>query len=125
MEITNSKQLEEAIQALEIKHDRQKAELSRSFSDFKESMKPAHLLKSAVSKIAQPGDIRNTLLKAVGGIGVGMLTKGLLNGKSSSAVGSMVTNALKVSAGKMFYNNADKLNAYGTAIYHNLFRKKK
>jgi len=123
MTVTTQAELELAIAELKQKKLEQQDALKIVFHETVEGFKPMNLLKKAVGKVIQPGDTRDTIIKALGGIGVGLLTKGIIGNKSSSFIGSFFKKAVKVGAGKVFYNNADKLKAYGTAIYHNLFKK--
>ncbi|MEP6711042.1 MAG: hypothetical protein ABJA37_01435 [Ferruginibacter sp.] len=125
MQINNSQELELAIIELEKRKVVQQSILMSHFHETYESLKPVNLLKAAFHKVTEPGGTRATLLKAAGGIGVGLLTKNLLIGKSTSAVGSLVRNAIRLTASNTVYNNADKIKAYGTAIFNNLFKKHK
>ena len=123
MTITNAEELEVAIASLKRQQVEKKAELLTHLHEFRESIRPINLLKSGLHKLAQPGDIRNTLLKAAGGIGMGMLTKGLMGGGSSNLLGKMVTNTAKATLTNSIVNNADKIKSYAIAIYHNLIKK--
>jgi hypothetical protein len=124
MKITNSEELELAIKELEQRSVVQQSILSSQLHATYESLKPMNLIKSAFHKITAPGDTRSTILKAAGGLGAGLLAKKFLIGKSSSMIGSFMSNALKVTAANKVIGNADKIKAYGIAIFNNLFRKK-
>ncbi len=123
MQINNSQDLELAIIEMEKRKVVQQSILVSQFHETYESLKPVNLLKAAFHKATEAGDTRSTILKTVGGIGVGLLTKKLLIGKTTSLIGSLVSNALKLTASNTVYNNTDKLKAYGIAIYNNLFKK--
>ena len=125
MKITTTEELDLAIIELEKRKVVQQSILVSQFHDTYESLKPGNLLKSAFHKITESGDARSTALKAIGGIATGILTKKLLVGKTSSFVGSLLSNALKIGTTKAVYSNSDKIKAYGLAIYHNLFKKDK
>lgn len=125
MDIFTVEDLDSAIVELQQKKIDTKEQLKEDFHEIHESIRPINLLKSSIQKITGPGDIRSTLLKAAGGLGMGLLTKGLINGKTTGAIGSMVGNTLKATVSNTVYNNADKIKAYGLAIYNNLFRKGK
>lgn len=124
MTITNSEELEMAIAELERRKVIQESILKSQLQTTGESLKPGNLLKSAWHKITGPGDARSMVLKAAGGVGVGLLTKKLLLDKSTSMIGSLVRNAVKATAANKVIGNADKIKAYGTAIFNNLFKKK-
>lgn len=125
MHIHTAEDLELAIIELEKRKVVQQSILVSQFHETYESLKPLNLLKSAFHKVTEAGDTRSGILKAAGGIGVGLLTKKLLIGKTTSVVGSLLSNALRLTASNTVMNNTDKLKAYGIAIYNNLFRKHK
>lgn len=125
MQINNAQELELAIVEMEKRKVVQQSILASQFHETYESLKPLNLLKSAFHKVTEPGDARSSILKAAGGIGVGLLTKKLLIGKTTSVVGSLISNVLRLTASNTVMNNTDKLKAYGIAIYNNFFRKHK
>ncbi|MEO5942578.1 MAG: hypothetical protein ABIP30_15215 [Ferruginibacter sp.] len=125
MKITTTEELDLAIIELEKRKVVQQSILLSEFHNTYESLKPINLVKAAFHKVTEPGDARSTILKAVGGIATGLLTKKLLVGKTTSLVGSLLSNALKIGTTKAVYSNSDKIKAYGLAIYHNLFKKGK
>ncbi|MDB5202269.1 MAG: hypothetical protein JWQ27_1678 [Ferruginibacter sp.] len=122
MKINNTDELDLAIIELEKRKVVQQSILLSQFHTTYEGLKPINLIKNAFHKITEPGDTRGTILKAVGGIGAGFLAKNLLIGKSTSVVGSLISNAVKVTATNVVLKNAEKIKAYGTAIVHNLFK---
>lgn len=128
MQITNRTELEEAIERLKAQQEEQKKAIGIQFKQTYEGFLPGNLLRKALAKVTEPGDIRSTILKAVGGIGTGLLAKGIIGGiggKAGSTVGKVIGNVVKVGASSAVFKNADKIKAYGTAIYNNLFKKKK
>ncbi len=125
MPIATIQELDAAIIELKAKKREQQQALAQQFKATYESFRPSNIIKSTIADFTQPGDGRSLLLKAVGGIGAGLLTKGILGGKAGTMIGGIAGRVLKSGAMNAFYSNADKLKAYGTAIYHNLFQKKK
>ena len=123
--VTNREELELAIIELKQKKIEQQAELKELFRETVEGLKPVNLLKKAFSKVIEPGETRDTILKTIGGIGTGLLTKGIIGSKGSGLVGSLLKKVINIGAANAFYKNADTLKAYGTAIYHQLFKKEK
>jgi len=124
MKIHTSQDLDNAIVELERRKVIQESILKEQFHGTIEHFKPKNLLKSAFHKVLEPSDTRTTILKAAGGLGVGLLTKNLLLGKTTSLIGRLAGSALKVTATNSVINNTDKIAAWSTAIYHNLFSKK-
>jgi hypothetical protein len=124
MKIHTSQDLDNAIIELERRKVIQHSILKEQYRDTVYHFKPKNLLKSAFNKVLEPSDTRTNLLKAAGGLGLGLLTKNLLLGKTTSVIGKLASNALKVTATNSVIKNTDKIAAWGTAIYHNLFSKK-
>lgn len=124
MDINTRDELEEAIKELKLQKASKKEALTLQLKDTFESLKPANVIKHTISKFVEPGNLRNTALKAVGGIGTALLTKGIIGRRSSSAIGGILGNVLKVGATNAFIKNADKIKAYSSAIYNNVFKKK-
>lgn len=124
MKLSSKKELDEAIIELEKRKIYQRNLLVDQYHETVDSLKPANLIKGVFSNIAHSPGARSGILKAVAGLGVGMLTKNLFWGKSSSLVKRWLGNALKIGVAKTAVSNSDKIKAYGVAIYHNLFKKK-
>ena len=123
MKIENSGDLDAAIEALERRKVLQEGMLADSFHATVDHFRPANLIKSAFKSATHNSDVKSSLLKAAGGIGAGLLAKKLLVGKSSSLLGKLASTVIKVGAGNTVMHNSDQITAWGTAIYHNLFRK--
>lgn len=124
MKINNRQELEARIVEYEKKKVIQESLLVSQFHATKESLRPGNIVKKAFSNFGTPGTVAHTILKAAGGIGMGLLTKQIL-GKSNSLTGKLLNTAVELTAGTGMYKSTDKLKAYGIAIYHNLFKNKK
>lgn len=132
MVINNAKDLERAIAECERKKLMHETmfkenfhELTTFVHDTIDQYRPGNLLKSAVKGILGPGDTQSMLLKAAGGLGAGFLAKNLILGKSTSLIGKLAGNALKVGTTNTIMHHTDKIAAWGSAIYNNLFKKEK
>lgn len=123
--INNCEDLDKAIEELERRKVIRQAMLTEQFHATADHFKPGNLIKSAFNNIIAPSSTRDNILKTVGGLGVGFLTKNLLLGKSTSLIGKLASNALKVGAANGIMQNTDKITAWSTAIYNNLFKKSK
>jgi hypothetical protein len=124
MKISNKRELDTAIIELEKRKLNQESALTAQFHGVYESMKPINLIKGLFTKVSDSPEIKSGLLKTITGIGIGILTKRLFIGKSSSFIGKIVSTALELGVAKTAISNTDKVKAYGTAIYNNLFKKK-
>ena len=124
MEIKNVIELKAAIAALEQKKVIQEAILKKQYHDTIDHYRPKNLIKSAFNNAFEPGETGNTILKAAGSIGAGLLAKNLVfGGPATSIVGKIASSAIKLGATNGIFNNSDKITAWGKAIYKNLFTK--
>ena len=123
MHITGKKNLEETIIELEKRKIAQHNSLMDQLHITTESLKPKNLIKGAFSRVVHSPDARASLIKTIAGVGIGMLTKKLFIGKSTSLVKKVLGNAVRFGVTKTAINNTGRVRAYGTAIYNNLFRK--
>ncbi|MFT3909792.1 MAG: hypothetical protein QM737_10235 [Ferruginibacter sp.] len=124
MKISNKRELDEAIIALEKKKVLQANLIREQYQQTIESITPANIIKSAFSGIMHSPEAKEGILKTAAGIGLGLLTKNLFWGRSSSLLKRFLGNAMRVGVAKTAISNSDKIKAYGIAIYNNLFRKK-
>ncbi|MEO6405613.1 MAG: hypothetical protein ABIY51_08785 [Ferruginibacter sp.] len=123
MQITNSHELEAAIIEYEKKLVIQKTIVVSQWHETKESFKPKNILKNAVHQIADPESPLGMIMKAVGGLSMGFLTQKLLLGKAHSLPKKILGTALNLTTTGTIFSQAERLKAYGLAIYHNLIKK--
>jgi len=109
---------------LENKKRLQEAELVSQFKATKESLSPMNLIKNGFSKLTEHGpEFGESILKTITGLGVGVLSKKLFIGKSSSIIKKALAPVLEFFVAKTAISNADKVKAYGMSIYNNFFKK--
>lgn len=123
MKISTKTELDAAIIELEKRKVMQESLLSAQFKAFKESISPMNLLKSSFKKITDTPDLKEGLLKTVAGLGMGVLSKKLFIGKSSSLINQLLSGVLELVVAKKTINNVDRVKAYGISIYNNLIKK--
>ena len=124
MKISSKKELDEAIIELEKKKIYQRELIKEQYHQTVESLRPGNLIKGVFNDLRHSSGASSGILKTVAGLGIGMLTKNLLWGKSSSLIKRWLGNALKIGVAKTAVSNADKIKAYGVSIYNNLFKRK-
>ena len=124
MQINNSQDLDAAIIELEKRKVIQESILKEQFHAVKESMKPLNFIKRQFSKLTHTPEIRDGVFKTVAGVGIGLLTKNTLLGRTIPLVKSLFGEAVENSVDRTVKTGADTIKAYGTAIYNNLFGKK-
>jgi len=124
MEISNIKELDEAIIVLEKRKAAQQILMKEQFEQVTHSLQPGTLIKSAFNNVMHPSGAKTGIFKTIAGIAAGVLTKKLFIGKSTSLLSKIVGSALKLGVAKTAISNSDKIKAYGVAIYNNLFQRK-
>ncbi|MEO8769936.1 MAG: hypothetical protein ABI402_07620 [Ferruginibacter sp.] len=124
MKISSKKELDERIIELEKKKIYQRELIKDQYQETVESLRPANLIKGVFNDIRHSPAASSGILKTVAGLGIGMLTKNLFWGKSSSLIKRLLGNVLKIGVAKTAVSNGDKIKAYGVAIYNNLFKRK-
>ena len=125
MSINSKAALQQRIIELEQKKVEKEQMLKERFNATKESLKPANLIKEGFSNFTAANGMGAGILKTAAGIGIGLLSKKLLPGGSSSKVTKALGKVIEIAAANTTIENADKIKAYGVSIYKNLFRKKK
>lgn len=123
MKIENKASLQAAVLELEKRRLLQEEELIAQFKATKESLSPVNLIKDGFNRLTEMPGLGEGLIKTVAGLGVGILSKKLFLGKSSSLVKKLLAGVFEFAVAKTTINNADKVKAFGTSLYHNLFKK--
>ena len=124
MEIKNSADLRAAILELEDRKQREKQQLVENFHTFTESLSPINLIKSTFNKVKETPGISGNILKAAVGLGVGILSKRLLIGKSGGLVKRMLGSALEMGVMGVVAKNTDTLQYKAVRLFKNLFGSK-
>ena len=125
MNISNSRELEQQIEELEKRKIIQQQELVAQFHSTVDSLRPANLIKSSLGKLGSP-QVLGTVLKTAGSIGIGLLTNKMAgaSGLASSGVKTFLGGLFKHSLTNTVLGNADKIKAYGIAIFNNIIGNK-
>ena len=123
MELKSKADLDQAIARMEQLKKQQREEVVFLFKETTHSLNPATIIKEKINDITGPGETRNSLLTTVGGMAVGMLTKKLIIGKTHNVVTAFLGNLIKSGTLGLIQGQAAKIQAYSTAIYHNVLQK--
>lgn len=123
-------ELEKAIAESENLVQQKHAELKEQFHITKASLNPATIAKNSFGNILGQftgnGNIGSLLVKAIGGITAGVVANKVASPKNNGlSFSTFIRNSAKAWGIAMLANNADKLIAYGTAIFQNLFSASK
>ena len=125
MEIKNSEDLRAAILELEDKMHREKRQLVDNFHNLQESLKPINLIKSTFKKVKETPGITNSVLKASLGLGVGLISKRLLLGKSTGFFKKIIGSAIEMGVARLVTKKTDTIKSGGSHILKNIFSSKK
>ncbi len=123
MQINNVQDLDIAIASLEHKKLSQEKLLRQEFVETINSFKPVNIIKAAYKNATETGTLGSTLLKAAASVGITTWGSKLLD-SNSLLLGKLAGSALNNVANNDFFNNTNKIMAWGKAIVGNLFRKK-
>ena len=125
MNISNKASLDAAIQELESKRKIQEADLIAHFKITRESLNPIRLIKEGFHNFTAMPDFKDGFIKTVAGLGVGILSKKLFIGRSSSIIKRLLAPVLELVVAKTTINNSDKIKSFGASLFSNLFKHKK
>jgi len=103
-QIRNKKDLQAAIIELEQRKAKQEKLLIDELHATYESIKPVNLLK----RVASSPVVRNSVVKAAVGLGVGVLSKNILVGKTVGTFGKIIGNVLKFGVAALVAKNSGK-----------------
>jgi hypothetical protein len=124
MEIKNSVDLKAAILELEDRKDREKKQLVKNLNDLTESLKPINLIKSTIQKVKEGPGVGPTLVKATMGVGVTMLSKKFLFGKSPGIFRKIIGSAIQMGLAGLVAKKTPTLNNSGKSLLSKIFRSK-
>lgn len=122
--ISSAEELDRKIEELERKAALQKEELKGHFSATMDSLKPVNLIKHGLQSTFASAN-RQDLLKAVVGIGSGILGRKLMVGRAGNRVlNRMLGAAMEFGLFGYVLNHADQLKEKGASLLAKVFRKK-
>lgn len=125
MEINNSSELKAAIKKLELQKEMQKDLLVEHFHTTYESLKPVNILKNSLSKVIHsPAAVDNIINTSVS-LGVGLLSKKLLLGKSSGIVKKLLGTAMEFGVAGMISKQSNSLKLGALNLLSKVFKSKK
>lgn len=121
MDINNSVDLNAAILELKNREVREKQQLVANFHVFTESLKPINLIKSTFNKVKETPGITGKVLKATVGIGVGLLSKKLLIGRTPGIFKRLIGSMVEMGVAGLVAKNSDTIKTTGSRLIKNLF----
>lgn len=125
MEINNSSELQAAIKKLELQKETQKDLLVEHFHATYESLKPMNILKNSLSKVIHSPVAVDNIINTSVSLGVGLISKKLLLGKSSGIVKKLLGTAMEFGVAGMISKQSNSLKLGGLNLLSKVFKSKK
>jgi hypothetical protein len=122
MEINNAIQLKQAIALLQAQQEEKKFVLVEEFHKTYESLKPLNLIKSTFNKILETPDITNQVVDTSIGLGVGVLSKKLLVGKSTNIFKRFFGTIIELMVANAVAKNSDGIKRQGIQLIKKLIK---
>lgn len=122
MEINNAVQLKQAIALLQTQQEKEKFILVEEFHQTYESLKPVNLIKSTFNKILDTPDITNQVVDTSIGLGVGVLSKKLLVGKSTNIFKRFFGTIIELTVANAVAKNSDGIKRHGLQLIKKLIK---
>ena len=122
MEINNAIQLKQAITILQAQQEEKKFILVEEFHRTYESLKPVNLIKSTFNKILDTPDITNQVVDTSIGLGVGVLSKKLLVGKSTNIFKRFFGTIIELTVANAVAKNSDGIKRHGLQLIKKLIK---
>ena len=116
--------LKAAILELQDRQQREKHHLLSNFHGFTESLKPINLIKSSYNKVKDTPGIAGTVLKAGVSLGVGLLSKKILLGKTPGFLRKVLGSAIQMGVTGLVAKKTDSIKSTGGHFLKNLLGSK-
>ena len=125
MEINNSSELQAAIKKPELQKELQKDLLVKHFNATYQSLKPFNILKNSLSKVIHSPVAVDNIINTSLSLGVGLISKKLLLGKSSGILKKLLGTAMEFGIAGMISKQSNSLKLGGLNLLSKLFKSKK
>lgn len=125
MKINNLADLHTAIQKLEQQKEREKDLLIQQFHITTESLKPINILKNSLNKVIHSPSTVENIIDTTVSLGVGLLSKKLLIGKSSSLVKKILGTAMEFGVAGLISKQSSSIKLGGLNLLSKIFKSKK
>ncbi|HEY4935427.1 MAG TPA: hypothetical protein VII44_02540 [Puia sp.] len=121
--VNSTDELAQLIAELELKAETQKKDIQETFSVVSENLKPLNLVRSGLRSVFSE-EHRGDLIKAIFGLGTGILSRKLLFGRSKGFVGKTMGKAVEWGIAGLVSNNAEKIKEKAGVWIDKIFKKK-
>ena len=125
MKINNLADLHTAIQKLEQQKESEKDLLIQQFHITTESLKPINILKNSLNKVIHSPSTVENIINTTVSLGVGLLSKKFLIGKSSSLVKKILGTAMEFGVAGLISKQSSSIKLGGLNLLSKIFKSKK
>jgi hypothetical protein len=115
--------LRAAIAGLEARQEEQSMQLRYQADLAIESLKPVNLIKSAISEVVGPSNIKANLLSNSLGFGAGFISKILIEGVMRRPLNRLIGTAIMFGIQSLISKSPDTIRTIGAGVF-GLFRRK-
>lgn len=109
MPVNSSAELKQRIADLEIKRDRQRAEIATTFQGMVETIKPKNLVKAGLQSISETPVLRQNFINAVVSLSTGWIARRLAVPKNDTIVKKTVGAAVQYGVSHLLATQGDAL----------------
>lgn len=122
--ITNTAELQDVIQLLEVEQAIKGQLLKEQFRETFESLKPVNVLKNALKDITTSPNLTDNILGAVMGLASGYLSKKVFIGTSGNIFRKLLGSVMQFGVSNLVTNNPDTVKSFVQFIFQQILRKK-
>jgi hypothetical protein len=116
-QITNSKELNQAMQTLQTRVKVQEAEMKADYEELKENLRLKNLMKNKFEQLAQTPEIQRTLLNTALGMVLGFAAKKATELLSEQSLNRAFENVLNHSINKLENRNPQSIVSKGISLF--------
>ncbi len=121
--INYTERLDETIRKLELQHADERKLLRQQFNEAYESIKPANLIRTAISDIATSPDLKGNLVNYAIGMGTGYLTRKVVMGATHNPLTKLLGGLLQVGVSNVVSKKSDLIKSAGTGLLKMILSK--
>lgn len=121
-EINNREDLEAAIKRLEQQTTAQKQQLVDQFHMTYNNLKPVNILKNSINKIVHSPDVVDNIVNTGLSVGLGLLSKRLVVGKSAGVVKKLLGTAMELGVANLVARKSASIKSGGLDLLSKIFK---
>ncbi len=124
MQVKDHKELKAAIAQLEYAAANKKQLMVSQFHTTYENIQPINIIKNQLKKLIGTSDLQSDATSAAMGLGAGLLSKKIYEGRSPNFFKQLLGTALEFGIAKVVANNSEKIKEVASGFLDKLFQSK-